>query len=228
MNKTDILTSGAVYGQRFVSWLDFIIDEEASWKNGMIIPENDHDGQGITFCGLTQASDGLDLANLSPSWVAGSYYNGKIPYWKGVAGLPYPLQECVANWRVNMGIGGAGKLLQATLNARGARLSVDGVIGQGTITAANADPDIRGLCRALVWAADAHYRAIVARLPDRAYALGDWLRRDQHLFHRFVDTAPVPEDALSVLSTPASPRVPAPRSLEQILGDLTITPQVFT
>jgi len=228
MTKSDILTAAAVYGARFVSWLDFIIDEEASWKNGMIIPENDHDGQGITFCGLTEASDGLDLANLSPSWVAGSYYSGKIPYWKGVAGLPWPLLECVANWRVNMGVGGAGELLQATLNSRGASLTVDGSVGLGTITAANADSETRALCRACVAAADAHYRDIVARIPARAYALPDWLRRDQHLLARFVDPAPAPEDAMSVLATPAAPRVPAPRSLGQILGDLTVSPQVLT
>jgi len=227
MTKSDILHAAAIYGERFVAWLDFIIDEEAEYTHGtnIIRAENLGDGQGQTFCGLTSASDGLDLASVTPSWVAGSYFSGRIPYWKGVAGLPSPLLECVANWRVNMGIGGAGVLLQRTLNARGASLTVDGSIGLGTITAANAEPDTRALCRACVAAADAHYRGIVARLPERAYALPDWLRRDQHLLSRFVDTS-VPEEAQAILATPASPRVPAPRSLAQILEDLVITPQV--
>lgn len=227
MTKSDILSAATLYGARFTAWLDFILDEEIETRNGMIIPENCHDGQGITFAGLTQASDGLDLSQLSPSWVAGSYYAGKVPYWKGVAGLPSPLLEVVANWRVNMGVGGAGRILQATLNARGGSLKVDGVVGLGTLTAANADPDTRALCRACVAAADAHYRAIVVRIPDRAYALNDWLRRDQHLLARFVDPE-IPEDAMGPLSTKAVPRVPAPRTLEQILGDLQVTPQVLT
>ena len=231
MTKSDILHAALIYGPRFVAWLDFIIDEEAEYTRGTnrIRSENLGDGQGVTFCGLTQASDGLDLASVTPSWVAGSYFSGRIPYWKGVAGLPAPVLECVANWRVNMGVGGAGKLLQNTLNARGASLVVDGQIGLGTITASNADPDSRDLARALIAAADAHYREIVAKIPARAYALPDWLRRDQHLAARFVDAAPeAPEDGMAVLATPASPRVPSPRSLDQILSDLVITPQVMT
>ena len=227
MNKSDILSAAALYGARFVAWLDFVLDEEIEVKNGMIVPENCHDGEGVTFAGLTQASDGLDLHNLSPRWVAGSYYNGKVPYWKPVAGLPLPLAECMGNWRVNMGLGGSGKLLQEVLNSRGARLTVDGAVGASTIMAAMADPDTRGLCRALVAAADAHYRDIVSRKPSRAYALNDWLRRDQHLLARFVDTA-VPEDAMGPISTPLMPRVPSPRTFSEILDDLQVTPQVIT
>lgn len=229
MTKKDILSAAAVYGSQFVRWIDFIIDEEASIRNGIIIPENDHDGQGVTFCGLTQASDGLDLATLSPSWVAGSYFSGKIPYWKAVAGLPSPLLECVANWRVNMGLGGAARVLQSALAARGSGIYEDGQIGPATLLAANADTNTRDLCRACVVAADAHYRAIVARIPARAYALSDWLRRNQHLLARFVDIDPAtPEDATAVIATPAVPRAPAPRSVTQIMNDLQVTPVILT
>lgn len=209
--------------------MDFIIDEEASLKNGMIISENDHDGQGVTFCGLTQASDALDLATLSPSWVAGSYFSGKIPYWKGVAGLPSPLRECVANWRVNMGLAGAARVLQSALAVRGSGIYEDGQIGPATLLAANADANTKALCRACVAVADAHYRAIVARIPARTYALADWLRRDQHLLARFVDIDPTtPEDAIAVIATPSVPRVPAPRSVAQVLNDLQVTPVILT
>ena len=224
MTKSDILHAAALYGSRFVAWLDFIIDEEASWRNGMIIPEDDHDGEGICFCGLTQKSDGLDLVNLSPSWVAGSYYNGKEPYWKPVAGLPAPLAECLANWRVNMGIAGSTRLLQRFVG-----LPADGVLGPATIAAAVAVTNPAAATRQLVSAADARYRAIVAANPARAYALGDWLRRDQHLLARFVDdSSSAPSEGMAILATPAVPRAPRPRSLEQILQDLTVTRQIMT
>ena len=226
MTKSDILRSASVYGSRFVSWIDFIIDEEAEYVRGTknLRAENLSDGQGVTFCGLTQASDGLNMQTVTPSWVAGSFYFGKVPYWKPVAGLPYPLAECVANWRVHMGVSGSTKLLQAAID-----LPQDGILGPATIARAASFPEPLVLCRQLVKAADDHYRAIVARIPSRSYALADWLRRDQHLLARFVDTQQsIPEQALGVLATPAIPRVPTPRSLDQILADLVITPQVMT
>jgi len=225
MNKSDILSAAQRYGSRFVTWLDFIVDVEAVIKKGMIIFQDEKDGQGLTICGLTQKSDGLDIAKFSPEWVASTYYNGKIPYWLPVANLPFPIAECLANYRLNMGLTGSTLLLQSVI-----RLPRDGILGPGTMakTAAVQTPTV--FCRELVAASDERYRAIVAKRPERAIFLKGWLRRNQRLLSRFVahdqDVAqdpPVPE-AMSAEDTP-SVRL---RSLQEIMDDLVIVPQVMT
>lgn len=180
---SDIYAEAEVYGSRFVTWLKFLLPLEATLgANGQIVMENDRDGAGETFAGLTQRDDQLP-ANPMPEWVAATYRRN---YWNAVSAnyLPYGVAEETATIAVNEGVGTASKILQGILG-----VTQDGIIGLGTISAAlKADPTV--VCRQLAALNDQHYRAIVAAHPDDQRFLRGWLNRDAAMEQAF-DTPPV-------------------------------------
>lgn len=189
MKISDIIAaSNDAYQPRFTYWLNFICHAEATLgPDGHIVAENDHDGAGLTFCGLTQRDDGLDPDNLAPEWVAKTYHD---KYWTPAqaVNLPWGVGEETANIAVNEGIGTAGKILQQTLSDLGARIGVDGRIGPATEqAAASFDPD--AVLKALIAHNDEHYKAICRRNLDDLRFLRGWLNRDQDALKAFEQEA---------------------------------------
>jgi len=185
MKISDIIAaSNAAYQPRYSYWLNFICHAEATVAaDGHIIVENDHDGAGLTFCGLTQRDDGLDPNNVTPAWVAKTYHDR---YWtpSHAVDLPWGEGEETANIAVNEGLGTAGKLLEQTLSDLGARIDVDGKVGPATEqAAAKFDPD--SVLRALVAHNDAHYISICKVHPEDLRFLRGWLNRDAEALKAF-------------------------------------------
>ncbi len=77
---------------------------------------------------------------------------------------------------VNLGPQRATRLLQQALNRCGARLEVDGLLGERTITAANEAP-AECVLRELRALAAEHYRALAAKDPKYLPYLKGWLER---------------------------------------------------
>lgn len=81
---------------------------------------------------------------------------------------------------VNLGPGGAAKVLQRALNSLGAKLKDDGVVGPKTRAAlalALAEGGEEALVERVARKQGDYYRAIVARKPSQARFLTGWLRR---------------------------------------------------
>jgi hypothetical protein len=184
MKIQDILdASRKFFPDRFTNWLKFICEVEATLdKGGNILKEDDHDGAGITFCGLTQKYDDLP-DDPTPEWIAKKYHDS---YWAESRAdlLPKGVGEEVANIAVNEGLGVAFKILQQSLNALGARISVDGKIGPATENAAiSQDPHL--LCLKIGEYNDKHYKEIADKRPDLRDNLRGWLSRDQQMIQTF-------------------------------------------
>ena len=82
---------------------------------------------------------------------------------------------------VNVGVGGAVKMLQRAINRLGpiSQLAVDGQIGPWTISAYNLATSGDEVCFLDTFCREqeAHYRRIVARKPSQTKFLKGWLRR---------------------------------------------------
>lgn len=178
MTISDILAEAEIYGDRFVKWLHFICEAEATLDgSGKILVEDDHDGAGLTFCGLTQRDDNL-MNNPQPEWVAATY---RRKYWNKVEAdaLPYGVGEEVANIAVNEGVGTAGKILQRALG-----LPEDGIIGDRTIAFADAK-DPHQLCLDIAAKNNDHYKAICEANTSKLRFLRGWLNRDVAMVKEF-------------------------------------------
>ena len=178
MTISDILSEGAIYGERYLKWLNFICVAEATiGASGNILMENDHDGAGLTFCGLTQRDDNLKN-NPQPEWVAATF---RSSYWNKVEAdaLPHGVGEEVANIAVNEGVGTAGKILQRALG-----LPEDGIIGDRTIAFADAR-NAHELCLDIAARNDQHYKAICEANPNNLRFLRGWLNRDEAMVKAF-------------------------------------------
>ena len=109
---------------------------------------------------------------------AGKIY--KALYWDKVRGDDIGLQELaniVFDFYVNAG-GHATRLLQDTMNAAGAQpaISVDGIIGSGTIQALQR-LDQTGVYRRYKQGRIAYYQDLAASHPGVAKFLNGWLNR---------------------------------------------------
>ena len=97
MTIQDIIDySTGKYTPRFTFWLKFICNVEATVdRHGNILKEDDHDGAGITFCGLTKKDDHLP-DNPTPQWIADTYHDY---YWSESRAdlLPQGVGEEIAN-----------------------------------------------------------------------------------------------------------------------------------
>lgn len=106
-------------------------------------------------------------------------------FWQPLEGLAAPgrIRAKLFDTGVNVGPGGAVKMLQRALNRLGAEppLVVDGAVGPRTragLGAALAGPGAEDrLLAALSREQEAHYRRLVDRNPGQARFLRGWLRR---------------------------------------------------
>lgn len=176
---------------KYSAALSFVLGNEGGYSNDPL------DRGGATNLGITQST--LDRARREgigrlPQSVkdlrreqAEEIY--RILYWRASKAeeLSYPL--CVLHFdaAVNHGVGGAGKLLQKTINnyAVKAGLSVrvdeDGAVGPKTLDALDeciaAKNNIALICTIYCNEREKFYRAIVESRPEQARFLRGWLNR---------------------------------------------------
>jgi len=171
------------FPDRFCFWLRFICNVEATVDHqGNIVKEDDHDGAGITMCGLNQKDDYLP-DNPTPQWFADKYHDN---YWAESSAdlLPKGVGEEVANIAVNEGLGTAFKILQESINSLGVHINIDGKIGSLTEGAAFQE-DAHSLCIKIGLYNDEHYKQIADRRLDLSNNLRGWLNRDQQMIQTF-------------------------------------------
>ena len=105
-------------------------------------------------------------------------------YWKASRCdlLPEPLDLLVFDAAVNHGVGGAGRLLQRSLNTMGASLVVDGAIGPKSWGALNEILEegkalaVRGLCGCFMMHRAKYFCDIVSNNAGQKKFLWGWLR----------------------------------------------------
>ena len=177
--------------ENFKRALSFVFGNEGGYSNDPL------DRGGETNLGITQST--LDRARREgigrlPQSVkdlkreqAEEIY--RILYWRASKAeeLPYPL--CVLHFdaAVNHGVGGAGKLLQKTINnyavkaGLSVRVNEDGAVGPKTLDALDeciaAKNNIALICTIYCNEREKFYRAIVASRPDQSRFLRGWLNR---------------------------------------------------
>lgn len=177
--------------ENFKRALSFVLGNEGGYSNDPL------DRGGETNLGITQST--LDRARREgigrlPQGVkdlkreqAEEIY--RVLYWEASKAdmMPYPLSTLHFDAAVNHGVGGAGKLLQKTLNnyAQKAglevRVEVDGAVGPKTLSALCQCLDLKGnvplICEIYCNEREKFYRAIVASRPDQSRFLRGWLNR---------------------------------------------------
>jgi lysozyme family protein len=151
MTKNDILAAALVsgYPAGFRRTLSLVLDWECVYEaDGITIRwEIDPDDPGgATFAGLLR-KDGEVEEHPEAHRIARVYYHS---YWQSLCGLPLLLQQVTFFMGVNLGIGTAIRLVQFSCNDYGARLIVDGKLGDKTRQAAFAVPDSTGLAMAFL------------------------------------------------------------------------------
>ena len=174
----------------FEKSLSFILGNEGG------LSDHPADKGGLTNLGITQST--LDRAQLEftglPSSVkdltraqAEEIY--RVFYWEESKAdmLPYPLCTLHFDAAVNHGVGGAGKLLQKTLNnyaqkaGLNVRVDVDGAVGPKTLAALCQCLDLKGnvplICEIYCNERETFYRSIVENNPSQAKFLRGWLNR---------------------------------------------------
>lgn len=177
----------ANFSENYRRALHFVLGNEGGVSNDKA------DRGGLTNMGVTQGAlnnaykQGIvshnDPRKLTRDEAAAIY---EANYWRPshACDMPWPLCALHFDAAVNSGVGGAGKLLQRTLNkSEGAGLTVDGAVGPATLKALHAaivkedDSRIKRLCRAYCDAREALYNAIVANNPSQRRFLRGWLNR---------------------------------------------------
>lgn len=174
----------------FEKSLSFVFGNEGGYSN------NPHDRGGETNLGITQST--LDRAQLEftglPSSVkditraqAEEIY--RVFYWEESKAdmLPYPLCTLHFDAAVNHGVGGAGKLLQKTLNnyaqkaGLDVQVEVDGAVGPKTLSALCQCLDFKGnvslICEIYCNEREKYYKSIVENNPSQAKFLRGWFNR---------------------------------------------------
>ena len=170
--------------------LSFVLGNEGGYSN------DPDDRGGATNLGITQST--LDRARRQmpdlPEKVedltraqAEEIY--RVFYWEESKAdmLPYPLCTLHFDAAVNHGLGGAGKLLQRTINnyaakaGLDARVDVDGAVGPKTLAALCQCLDIKGnvslICEIYCNQREAYYKAIVENNPSQKVFWNGWMNR---------------------------------------------------
>lgn len=163
--------------ERFLRAIEVVLRHEVgNAPNGGYVNDPADPG-GETKWGISKRSyPHLDIRNLSREDAYAIYY---ADWW-----CRYRIREIedeqiatkVLDMAVLMGPDDAGRYLQISLNALGAGLKVDGVIGSKTVGAANA-ADSRLVLPILRALAAMHFYNEVARWPASAKFLEGWLKR---------------------------------------------------
>lgn len=162
---------------------DFVILNEGGYSN-----DKDDKG-GATNYGITQGTlnaaynDKIvthnNIKKLKKDEAKKIY---EVRYWKPSKADIMSVPLCILHFdaAVNHGTGGAGKLLQRTLNDYGASLTIDGVVGEKTIKALKSKDDKYGvliLSRKYCDEREKYYYSIVAANPSQNKFLKGWLNR---------------------------------------------------
>jgi lysozyme family protein len=162
----------------FAIAVNYLLEDEGGYS-----PYNPATGDPETNFGITD-SVARDHGYTGPmrdmplDTAKGIYYQS---YWRGLDAIKdQKVATGIFTYRVNMGVSTGDTLLQRALNAMGAGIAVDGIMGPITIQAANmADPNI--LLDAVVSAAIAHYKDIVEAHPEKSVYLKGWINRAERL-----------------------------------------------
>lgn len=107
----------------------------------------------------------------------------KALYWKpcGADKMDYPLCLLHFDAAVNHGIGGAGKLIQRTVNRiKGPVLAIDGAVGPATLAALKG-MEMKFFCLELLKTRKEYFEAIVRNNPKQNVFLKGWLNRLEKL-----------------------------------------------
>lgn len=174
----------------FEKALSFVFGNEGGYSN------DPRDNGGETNLGITQST--LDRARLEINGLPSSVRNltraqaeeiYRVFYWEASKAdmMPYPLSTLHFDAAVNHGVGGAGKLLQKTLNnyaqkaGLNVRVDVDGAVGPKTLAALCQCLDLKGnvplICEIYCNEREKFYRSIVENNPSQAKFLRGWLNR---------------------------------------------------
>lgn len=100
-------------------------------------------------------------------------------YWTpcGADKMPWPLCLLHFDAAVNHGIGGAGKLIQRTVNSiKGPVLKIDGAVGPATLAELKS-MEIKFFCLELLKTRREYFEAIVRNNPSQKVFLKGWLNR---------------------------------------------------
>lgn len=129
------------------------------------------DAGGETKFGVAQNANGNVVVRTLTLQQALNIYQTK--YWTPALcdNIPSPLSAIHFDSAVNLGVGGAAKILQTALG-----VTADGNIGPKTL-AALAASDIPTVCTQYLNARQARYNAIVAANPSQAKFLAGWTNR---------------------------------------------------
>lgn len=153
--------------------------------------DNPNDRGGKTNLGITEGTlarahkAGLiphsDVKKLTRAEAATIY---RAFYWDAIGGdeLPEPLDQAAFDMAVNHGVGGAGRLLQRTVNLLGGNLAVDGSLGpksreaiQGIIRE-HGEFGLKALCGCSLFIRTVFYGGIVANDTSQKGFLWGWIR----------------------------------------------------
>lgn len=174
MTISEVLNASEDESARFQKFFAWVLPWEVTVnKSGQIVPER-VDSHGVTFAGLNEEDDHLDLKTLSSHWVVSKYIGN---YWKPARAeeLPDPVCYAVANFAVNCGVGRASKFLQRALG-----LKDDGAIGPDTLTH-SFQVDAVELARDVIDYGRRYYHSLGENNPN----LKGWLNRTADLEAKF-------------------------------------------
>jgi lysozyme family protein len=208
MKIVNIIAAAQSESGRFRKWLAWTLNQEATLDaEGNIVPENDHDGEGITFGGLTQKSDNLPVdehghVTASAGWMVTTYLSH---YWNPLAPqLPYPVGECVANFGLTDGPSHGIRFLQQALNDLSQAVAIDGALGEQSLAASWKVQDDNALARAVCKHGVDYYHQV--GVGPRAQDLQGWLNRTDNLLVTFCSpehsVAPAQASSAGLIVTP--------------------------
>jgi len=155
--------------ENFSKALSFILQSEGGYSNHLA------DKGGETNMGIAKKFyPNEDIKNLTIER-AGEIY--KSDYWDKVKGdwLPSGIDYVVFDSAVNHGIGNAGKFLQKAINRINGPVTVDGIIGTGTLGKAIKLGNT--LVVEIIRERDIFYRKIIANDPSQEVFFKGWMNR---------------------------------------------------
>lgn len=167
------MTPEVAYPENFLRAVARVLADEGGYANLLSDPG------GETKFGISRRDyPHLDIRALTREEAVAIYFRD---FWTRAryAELPEQIAEKVFDLVVNAGPGAGAHCLQRALRACGHRVAEDGVIGDVTITAANA-ASAQALLAALRSEAAGHYRATAAtwqRAGRGSDFLAGWLNR---------------------------------------------------
>lgn len=119
---------------KFDDAFEIVVKEEGGDK----VTDDPNDPGGLTKWGVSlRAHPELGRAGILALTKAKAKKIYKKNYWDAIKATGFPLKDrlFIFDMAINLGVTGAAKIIQKAANARGAKLSVDGVIGPLTLSA---------------------------------------------------------------------------------------------